>query len=69
MATVTSKIADRQSGAVFLEVADKNGIASKHTIYVVGLNGRTIDQTIADILANADAAADAINAAFAQAGV
>lgn len=69
MATVTSKVADRAHGAVFVVANDKNGIPRNHTIYVCGLNGQTVDDAITAFCTAIDAEADAINAAFSQAGL
>lgn len=69
MATEISRTKDAAHGAVIVQVQDKNGTITPHTIYVLGLNGQTVDQAVAQILSQVDAQIDAINAAFAQAGL
>lgn len=69
MATELSRTKDLAHGAVYVVVKDNNGNQATHTIYVLGLNGQTIDQAVAAILASTDAATSAINAAFAAAGL
>lgn len=69
MAKELSRTKDTAHGAVIVQVEDKNGVVTPHTIYVLGLAGKTVDQAIADLLTATDAATDALDAAFASAGL
>lgn len=69
MAKELSRTKDVAHGAVIVRVQDNNGNVAPHTIYVLGLNGQTVDEAVQEILTATDAATAALNAAFQQAGL
>lgn len=68
-ATEVSRWADKASGRVVVMVLDDMGFATPHSIYVMTLNGQTVDQAVAAILATVDKNTAALEAAFAAAGI
>lgn len=69
MAQVISKTFDLPHGAIVIRVQDALGVESVHTAYVTGPNPvADVQAWIAKVLADTDAAASALHAAFTAAG-
>ena len=67
-ASEVSRTFNLQNGSVVVQVLDDLGQTAPHTIYVLGLNGQTIDQAVAAILAATDVSTTAIETAMRAAG-